>query len=142
MFLKASACARVHTHRHTDYCLHSPFLSLTSPKPREKCAMLYVFFRVMCTEREKLAWHTKGSERCYLVSKLSLCLTYISAPKPPCLSITEKKSLLPRERVFETPIISSTLILHQVKGIEGDRKSYRKRMVGDEKKKKVTMKQH
>lgn len=57
----------------------------------------------VCAGRAKPAWHTKGGERCYLVSKLSLCLPYISAPKPHRLSITERKSLLPRERVLETP---------------------------------------
>lgn len=63
----------------------SLFHSLPSPKPWVKCAMLYA---CMCAVRAKPAWHTKGGERYYLVSKLSLCLPYINAPKPHCLSIT------------------------------------------------------
>lgn len=98
---QARACAHTHTH-----CgLH--FLTLSEPhKPQamsETCHALCLLQSHVYTGRAKPAWHTKGGERCYLVSKLSLCLTYISAPKPPHLSITEKKSLLPRERVLETP---------------------------------------
>lgn len=140
---RRSAFLKLSVHTRTHCGLNS--LTLSEPhKPQamsEMCHALCLLQSHVYTGRAKPAWHTKGGERCYLVSKLSLCLTYISAPKPPRLSITQKKSLLPRERVLETPLISSALILHQAKGIEGDRKSYKRRMEGDGKRKKVTIKQ-
>lgn len=111
VYTRRSVCfwSPLHPHTHTltrtKWGLH--FLTLSEPhKPQamsEMCHAPCLLQSHVYTGRAKPAWHTKGSERCYLVSKLSLCLTYISAPKPPRLSITEKKSLLPRERVLETP---------------------------------------
>lgn len=71
----------------------------------------------MCVcERVKLAWHTKGGERCYLLSELRLCLPYISAPKPLRLSITHRKEPVAKGEGVRNPIISSALISHQVRG--------------------------
>lgn len=57
--------------------------------------------------RAKPAWHTKAGERCYLVSELSLCLPYISAPKPQRLSITGEKEPVAKGEGVRNPIISS-----------------------------------
>lgn len=72
-------------------------------KPQAMSEMCHTLCVCACAGRAKPPWHTKGGERCYLVSELSLCLPYISAPKPHRLSITERRSLLPREKVLETP---------------------------------------
>lgn len=72
-------------------------------KPQAMSEMCHTLCVCVCVGRAKPPWHTKGGERCYLVSELSLCLPYISAPKPHRLSITKRRSLLPRERVLETP---------------------------------------
>lgn len=132
-FVSTSLCVRAHTHigmthprASTLSLLHGP----TSPKPWVKCAMLRV--RLCVCGKAKPLWHTKEGERCYLLSKLSLCLPYISAPKPPRLPITGRKRLVAEGEGVSNQIISPALILRQVKGIEGDKgeeKHFKQRQV-------------
>lgn len=90
------------THTHTHPHEPPPSRSFTAPQaPSHEWNVPRSASGCVCG-KAKPPWHTKDGERCYLLSKLSLCLPYISAPKPPRLPITERKTASPRERVLET----------------------------------------
>lgn len=117
-------CVATDTDTHTQPSMSQSrhLLPLSRPcKPQAMSEMCHASCFCVCVnvcvcERVKLAWHTKGGERCYLLSELRLCLPYISAPKPLRLSITHRKEPVAKGEGVRNPIISSALISHQVRG--------------------------
>lgn len=71
-------------------------------RPHEPQAMSEMWqFCVWWWGGAKPRQHPKGAERCYLVSELSLCLPYISAPKPPPLQSPPPVNQREKEPVAE-----------------------------------------